>query len=570
MYKRLLLVLFLAAVASPRTAHADAGYGQTFALIVGWNGGGFGLPPLRYADDDALRFASTLGVGPAGGVQPKVVVLTQLDAETSDRTPNASMVSGPPTRVRLQAAFQDLAKTLAASPRRHRVFVIYAGHGLTNRLLLAPSEGQEETFSGYELRAAIANLSQANAGAEIFVFIDACRSQSLFTTRGGLDGPDLSAVIDSLEQQPLGPQVGVLTAATSAKPAGEMHRLESGYFSHVLLSGIVGAADANEDQQVSFGELAAFVSFHTQAMMGQRPWFRAPHGDLASVMFDHSRDEHPMVFPRGMEGHFEVRAAPGRPLFAELFKEKNQRIKLSLPQGQYQVLQNSPAQGRRQAAVELPAQGSVDLQTSMWQAAEQGSRGEEEDVNEASLGFRAPFSNDVVATLKSGYESGRSAVAPGPDARHVLIVAALAGTTPLSLGGASYGLGLTYRRLFNHWLVGASASVLRASHELPDEAYTLLQVPLQGQVGAWHAWASGWLGTVWVAAGASSLWRVGDQTTGDRLVPRAGAGLSLHHGLSGRWFLGVAPAFHRQWIDVDGRSTADTGVIINLEVSHVQ
>lgn len=575
MFKLVRLALLLTLVIPPLQAHAQGGrereFGQTLVLIVGWNGGGFGLPPLRYADDDALRFAATLGADSSGLLRPKMVVLTQLDAETAAHAPNANVVSGPPTRVRLRAAIDDFVRDLAASKKRHRVFVIYAGHGLTNRLLLAPSDGQDETFSGYELRAAVTQLAQANAHAEIFVFIDACRSQSLFTTRGGLDGPDLSAVIDNLEQQPLGTQVGVLTAATSAKPAGELHRLESGYFSHVLLSGIVGAADADEDEHVSFGELAAFVSFHTQAMMGQRPWFSPPHGDLGSVLFDHSRDNHRLVFPRGMDGHFEVRAAQGRPLFAELFKDKNQRITLSLPQGQYQVLQTSPAQGTRQAAVELAARGSVDVQTSAWQAAGEASRGEQDGVDADTLGFRAPFSSDVVATLRSGYDSGRmSAVSPSVEARDAFALGAAAGSMPLSLGGVSYGVSLAYRHLFSHWFVGVGGSFLRASHDLPDESYTLVQLPVQAQLGAWHAFTPAWWASTWLSGGSNSLWRIGSETTGDRLLPRVGAGVSVYRRLQGAWFLGVSPALHSQWIAVDGRAQADKGMTINFEVSYVR
>jgi hypothetical protein len=116
--------------------------------------------------------------------------------------------------------------------------------------------------------------------------------------------------------------MGVITAATSGKPAGELARLESGYFSHVLLSGIVGGADANEDDRISFGELAAFVAFHTQAMMGQRPWFDPPAGDLSTVAFDHRARLRRMVLPREIEGRFEVRGPQGRPVFAELFSRR--------------------------------------------------------------------------------------------------------------------------------------------------------------------------------------------------------------------------------------------------------
>src|SRR5205085_9455461 len=94
------------------------------------------------------------------------------------------------------------------------------------------------------------------------------------------------AEVGALEHAAQSKQLGILTAASSTQSAGESATLNGGYFSHVLASGLAGAADADADGTVRFGELAAFVAFHTERLFGQRPWFEAPGGDLRSVVVD--------------------------------------------------------------------------------------------------------------------------------------------------------------------------------------------------------------------------------------------------------------------------------------------
>ena len=61
-----------------------------------------------------------------------------------------------------------------------------------------------------------------------------------------------------------------VTAAFSGHSAGEVEALGAGYFSHVLASGLAGAADADGDRLVSFGELAAFVAYNTDRLGASR------------------------------------------------------------------------------------------------------------------------------------------------------------------------------------------------------------------------------------------------------------------------------------------------------------
>src|SRR6185369_4183657 len=145
-----------------------------------------------------------------------------------------------PTRTALFAALAEVSRELAVRPGKPAtLYVVYAGHGLKGRILLKPEGAPEAAITGTELRAAVAELARIAPALRTYLFFDACRSQSLFTDRGGDPelGPDLGAEASALEARANAVAIGVLTAASSGKPAGEIADLGAGYFSHVLASG---------------------------------------------------------------------------------------------------------------------------------------------------------------------------------------------------------------------------------------------------------------------------------------------------------------------------------------------
>jgi len=266
-----------------------------YAVIVGYNGAQAGLPALRFADDDAVRFSLLLsGFAPDGG-GGRVTLLVRLDDETRRGLATAGLAAtpaGPPTRAAVMRAIAEVGRALAARPAGApppTFYFIYAGHGLHGRILLEPEAGTEAALTGHELRAAIAELGRAAPALRAYLFIDACRSQSLFTERGGgaeAIGPDLSADVGALEQRAGAVSIGVLTAAAASQTTGEVRALGAGYFSHVLASGLAGAADADGDELVTFAELAAFVAYNTERLGAQRPWFSPQAGELGAPVVD--------------------------------------------------------------------------------------------------------------------------------------------------------------------------------------------------------------------------------------------------------------------------------------------
>ena len=574
------LVVLLATAGSARTRAAPAAP-EIYAVVIGYNGGGTGLPTLRFADDDAVRFALFFSGLDAPDRSSRVWLLSDLDAETTSGLARAGL-SVPshrsPTRAALFGVFDEVGRALAA--RAHpeapvALYVLYAGHGLKGRILMKPEEAPEAAVTGRELRAAVAELARVAPALRSYLFFDACRSQSLFTERGGDGvaelGPDLAAAADALEARASAVTIGVLTAASSGKPAGEVSELGAGYFSHVLASGLAGAADADGDDVVSFGELAAFVAFNTERLTGQRPWFSPPGGDLRAPAMDHRGRRTRLDLSAAAAGRYLIEAAPGRPVFAEAWKGDRRPLRLSLPPGRYRVVHggtgDSAARPSR-ADVTLVAGAPADLARVVWAeaVADGGGNGQRgADLGSAAGAaaggpetpvFSAAFTPDVVSTLTAGYDAGREPPAPFGHARNTVEVGLALGAAPLDLSGSEPEVWLGYRRsLGPRWFAAGSLHFARSS-QAAAEPYTLERgTALVG--GGARAWVIPRLelAALVLGGGGPVLRRAGD-VTGDWFAPCVAAGIDASLAVSGGWSVRAGARYLVQWIAVDGARRA--------------
>lgn len=536
----------LAAVVSA----APASQGEVYAVVIGHNGGlartatSAGLPTLRYADDDALRMARWFE---ALSVPGGVTVLTTPDPQTV-ATLEAAGLSLPsvrtPTRRNLFAALDALKAALAGRTTRgpSTVFVFYAGHGLTGRLLLAPEAADEASVTGKELKLALAEV-----GADhVELFIDACRSQSLFTERGG---PDLSQEIASLEAKAAGTSFGVLTAAQSDKPAGEASDLMGGFFSHVLASGLAGAADADGDDVVRFGELAAFVAFNTEGLTGQRPWFEAPNGDLRAPVIALGGTTR-LVLPASTQGRLRVSSPSGLPVFAELFKAPGRAMALTLPSGRYQVQRRDDDSGGA-ADVELVS-GEARTLTALVDAAVKRTR-ERGELDWEPVSFQSPFSAQVVAALDAGYVSGRPNVGAGRARSLALDAAYLLSPTPFGLPGAEHGVEVGGRLHLGSVMVGLRGAF--RSSTVPDAVLRRFALNVRGgwrlllldERLALSPFASLGFKTIVRTAGA--------QVSGDPFAPSLGGGVQVEGQVLSRLSLWADARLEATWVQLDGART---------------
>jgi len=230
---------------------------QTFALIVGVNRPQEqNLAPLRFADDDAFKYESLFR---ALGAQ--TVTLTEPD-ENSRRLYAESAAVKPPTRSEFVRA-TDRLKTLVAEAHAQKktatVYFVYAGHGARDK---KTSEGYL-TLSDARLNAAelFFNIVDKTKADTFHFVVDACNSQFLTEARGpGGKRRQLLPLSHDLARQALDHRVGMLFATSSMTKTFEYEGFQAGVFSHLVRSGLYGAADFDLDGMVSYEELQRFVA----------------------------------------------------------------------------------------------------------------------------------------------------------------------------------------------------------------------------------------------------------------------------------------------------------------------
>jgi len=566
---------------SPAARASDAS-GDVYAIVVGYNGARAGLPTLRFADDDAVRFALLFGAL-AGGQSEQVRLLAVPDADTLRGLARAGLTAAPtaaPTRSALAAAFAEIGRLLATRPPAApppTFYFVYAGHGLRGRILLQPEGGEgpgrDAGYTGRELRTAVAELAAHAPTLRSYVFLDACRSQSLFTERGGADdaGPDLSAEVSALEERAEATSIGVLTAAFSAHAAGEVGALASGYFSHVLASGLAGAADANADRLVSFAELAAFVAFNTERLGAQRPWFSPPGGDLAASTVDLRGARTILDLSAAPMGRYLVEAQGGRPILAEAVKGVHP-LRLVLPAGKYRVRRTNADQLESAAEIDLVTGVPLDLARATWSVVASGPvarGGSQADAvsGDSSAGegdttsFVSAFTPEVVATLTAAFLAAREPASTSTRRHNRLALAATAADAPLGLSGLQLGVELRYRRILGddeahrgaQLFVGSAVSFGRSSHQAGqdyrlDRWLALVEtgprwVVLDGLLAASLAGALG--GGPLLRRGADGAW------SGDVFSPFLGLGGGLEVRVERTWFVFAEGRLALQWANLD-------------------
>src|SRR6185436_6071619 len=104
----------------------------TQAIVIGANNSvDRELAPLRYADDDAIRFAELFD---AIGIPTRV--LTRLDEPTSRLHPGAAARALVPTDAQLRAVVAEVAALMAQARARGQktaLYLVFAGHGNARR-----------------------------------------------------------------------------------------------------------------------------------------------------------------------------------------------------------------------------------------------------------------------------------------------------------------------------------------------------------------------------------------------------------------------------------------------------
>ena len=213
----------LTAIAIASLPAAAAAQVERFAVVVGNDQGQPPEAPLLYAETDASRVAGMLEE--VGGVRPEnMVLLRGQDAGTVRRT-----IIAVNDRVR-------------ATGGQAMLVVYYSGHADSGSLHLGAS-----SLDLPELE----QLVRGSAATFRLLILDACRSGALTRVKGGAP---IAPFDIRLGERVAGEGAVFLTSSSASEDSQESDQIQGSFFTHALVSGLLGAADANGDGRVTLDE----------------------------------------------------------------------------------------------------------------------------------------------------------------------------------------------------------------------------------------------------------------------------------------------------------------------------
>ncbi|HET7786143.1 MAG TPA: caspase family protein [Myxococcales bacterium] len=213
----------LTAIAAALLPVAAAAQVEKFAMVVGND---VGQPPdvaLRYSETDAARMASVLQE--VGGVRPEnLVLLRGQDASTVRR------------------ALIAVNDRVRAARGQTVLIVYYSGHADAGALHLGGTSLELPELE---------QLVRGSAASFRLLVLDACRSGALTRVKGGAPIPPFDIRLD---ERVAGEGAVFLTSSSASEDSQESDEIKGSFFSHALISGLLGAADENGDGRVTLDE----------------------------------------------------------------------------------------------------------------------------------------------------------------------------------------------------------------------------------------------------------------------------------------------------------------------------
>jgi hypothetical protein len=386
-------VLLLALASTARAAE------PTRVLVaIGHNLGDPTDTPLAWAEADAQRVAS-------------------LFVELGDVAPERALVvlgqGADVVREKLAEA-RGRVEELTAEGKEVVLIIYVSSHARAGQLHLGGTHLPLETLRTV-LQSAPARLKLG--------IVDACDSGVLARKKGGAPGPDFEVSLTSGGVRGM----ALLSSSGPAEASQEFSVLKGGLFTHHLLTGLRGDADADRDGSVTLSEVYGYAFRRTvegAVRGGQHPTFDldlSGAGDFALAAPKRGRSV--IVFPEDAEGNFTLSSQPRPDVVAELEKVKGKTLTLAVPPGRY-LVQKRMGLKVGVSSLELPFGG-------------------QRVVEERALEVRG--FGEVV--LKGGYLDSRP---------WALMVIGSIGNEPLLLSGLDWRAGVGGRRGIDAWWLGAS------------------------------------------------------------------------------------------------------------------
>jgi hypothetical protein len=259
------LILLAILVGIPTTSQANHDKTRIYSIHLGVKAAPAEskLPTLRYADDDALRFYRFVR-----GFAQKAHLFTVLDEESQKKNPNITSDCMPPTRAALRRTLLQMKDMLEADRQagfKVVLYLTYSGHGIQQA-----GRTQLTLLDGFLDRDWLEEHFLSLPADTFHLMVDACHAEGLVRDRGAIlkevnaesqtISPKKRTLLLDDDWLKRHPQLGALLASAADQKTHEWSRLESGVFTHELLSALSGAADVNADGEIAYSEVAAFVA----------------------------------------------------------------------------------------------------------------------------------------------------------------------------------------------------------------------------------------------------------------------------------------------------------------------
>ncbi|XXF77334.1 polysaccharide deacetylase family protein [Myxococcaceae bacterium GXIMD 01537] len=248
------------AQAAPAEPAANSLYRDSWAVVIGINEYQK-WPKLSYAVNDAQGVRDLL-VGRFRFKPENVQVLLNQEA----------------TRERILSTLGDALSDSNKVKRDDRVFVFFAGHGVTRKLpngrslgYIVPVDADTANYQSTAISMTnFQDISEAIPAKHVFYVMDACYS-GLALTRGA--NPVTGDVRKYLQEVTRRSTRQVLTAGGADEQVADQGPQGHSIFTWTLLQGLEGQADLNTDGFITASELAAYVGPAVSSVSRQTPAF---------------------------------------------------------------------------------------------------------------------------------------------------------------------------------------------------------------------------------------------------------------------------------------------------------
>lgn len=239
-------------------------YGESWAVVIGINDYQK-WPKLSYAVNDAQ------------GVRELLVNKFRFKPENIQ-----VLLNGEASRERILSALGDVLSDSAKVKRDDRVFIFFAGHGVTRKLPNGRSLGYivpvDADTTNYQSQAIsmtnFQDISEAIPAKHALFVMDACYS-GLALTRGGPPAGDLRKYLQEVTRRSARQ---VLTAGGADEQVADQGPGGHSIFTWTLLQGLEGKADLNTDGYITASELFAYVGPTVSSLSRQTPAFGSMPG----------------------------------------------------------------------------------------------------------------------------------------------------------------------------------------------------------------------------------------------------------------------------------------------------